>query len=100
MMSRSNAAVERATSVSSSRNRKVPPTCRAYRKLNSAVRAVPMWSGPVGLGAIRTRIVGSGMVESVAAAAQPGDEPSTRPARRASELSNDFPIGPGAGPGA
>ena len=34
----------------------VPPTCRAWRKLKSAVRAVPMWSGPVGLGAMRTRI--------------------------------------------
>jgi hypothetical protein len=33
----------------------VPPTWRANRKLNRAVRAVPMWSGPVGLGAIRTR---------------------------------------------
>jgi hypothetical protein len=35
----------------------VPPVCRAWRKLKSAVRAVPMWSGPVGLGAIRTRSV-------------------------------------------
>ena len=35
----------------------MPPVCRAWRKLNRAVRAVPMWSGPVGLGAIRTRSV-------------------------------------------
>jgi hypothetical protein len=34
--------------------------------LNRAVRAVPMWSGPVGLGAIRTRIEGSAMPQSVA----------------------------------
>ena len=54
-MSSSNAGVDRATSVSSRRRMNVPPTCRAKRKLKSAVRAVPMWSGPVGLGAIRTR---------------------------------------------
>ena len=35
----------------------VPPCRRANRKLNSAVRAVPMCSGPVGLGAIRQRMV-------------------------------------------
>ena len=55
-MSCSNAAVLRATSVSSSRSTNVPPVWRANRKLNSAVRAVPMCSGPVGLGAIRTRM--------------------------------------------
>ena len=64
-MSFSKAIDERATSVSSTRRMNVPPTCRANRKLNSAVRAVPMWSGPVGLGAIRTRMslaVGTGSV--------------------------------------
>ncbi len=55
-MSFSNAAVLRATSVSSRRSTNVPPVCRANRKLNSAVRAVPMWRGPVGLGAMRTRM--------------------------------------------
>jgi hypothetical protein len=34
----------------------VPPWCRAKSALKSAVRAVPIWSGPVGLGAMRTRI--------------------------------------------
>ena len=34
----------------------VPPLRRANRKLKSAARAVPMCSGPVGLGAMRTRI--------------------------------------------
>ena len=61
-MSRSNASVLRATSVSSSRRTNVPPVWRANRKLNSAVRAVPMWSGPVGLGAIRTRMCGHGPI--------------------------------------
>ena len=55
-MSCSKAAVLRATSVSSSRSTNVPPVWRANRKLNRAVRAVPMCSGPVGLGAIRTRM--------------------------------------------
>ena len=43
-------------------------TCSAY----SAVRAVPMWSGPVGLGAMRTRIAGSelGMASMVAGPAR------------------------------
>ena len=59
-MSRSNASVLRATSVSSSRKTNVPPAWRANRKLNSAVRAVPMWRGPVGLGAIRTRMADMG----------------------------------------
>ena len=35
----------------------MPPVWRAWRKLNRAVRAVPTWSGPVGLGAMRTRSV-------------------------------------------
>ena len=56
-MSCSNAIVLRATSVSSRRRTNVPPVWRAKRKLKSAVRAVPMWSGPVGLGAMRTRMV-------------------------------------------
>ena len=59
-MSFSNSIVLRAWSVSSRRRMNVPPTCRAWRKLKSAVRAVPMWSGPVGLGAIRTRTVAGG----------------------------------------
>ena len=52
-----SSTVERATSVSSSRRMNVPPWRRANRMLNSAVRAVPMCSGPVGLGAIRQRMV-------------------------------------------
>ena len=32
-----------------------PPVWRAYSQLNSAVRALPMWKNPVGLGAKRTR---------------------------------------------
>ncbi len=56
-MSRSCSTVERATSVSSRRRMNVPPWRRANRMLNRAVRAVPMCSGPVGLGAIRQRMV-------------------------------------------
>ena len=63
-MSFSNSMVLRATSVSSRRRMNVPPTRRAWRKLNSAVRAVPMCKGPVGLGAIRTRMGASVMLEA------------------------------------
>ena len=34
---------------------KSPPVCRAYNQLKSAVRALPIWKKPVGLGAKRTR---------------------------------------------
>ena len=47
---------ERSLSVSSMRSTNVPPYLRAKSQLNSAVRAPPTWSGPVGLGAKRTRI--------------------------------------------
>ena len=51
----------------------VPPWRRANRMLNSAVRAVPMCSGPVGLGAIRQRMV---MAPRVCQRAGPGQAPS------------------------
>jgi len=50
-----NASVLRAWSVSSMRRMNTPPVWRAYSQLNSAVRALPMWKKPVGLGAKRTR---------------------------------------------
>ena len=46
---------ERLRSVSSMRNTIVPPRCRANRKLYRAVRALPTWRVPVGLGANLTR---------------------------------------------
>ena len=58
-MARSKRSSERAASVSSMRTTKRPPAWRAKRKLYSAVRAVPMWSDPVGLGAKRTLTVWS-----------------------------------------
>src|SRR4051794_25937926 len=48
--------VERSRSVSSMRSTNVPPSWRAASQLNSAVRALPMCSAPVGEGAKRTRI--------------------------------------------
>ena len=47
--------LERSRSVSSMRRRNCPPCRRANSQLNTAVRAVPMWRVPVGLGARRTR---------------------------------------------
>ncbi len=46
---------DRSVSVSSIRRMNLPPWCRANNQLNRAVRAVPMWRLPVGLGAMRTR---------------------------------------------
>jgi hypothetical protein len=54
MMAASDSAVDRSTSVSSIRSTKVPPWPRASSQLKSAVRALPTWSLPVGLGANRT----------------------------------------------
>ena len=55
-MPSADATVERASSVSSRRSTNVPPWPRASSQLNSAVRALPTWRCPVGLGAKRTRI--------------------------------------------
>src|SRR3954471_23922282 len=49
------ASLFRSLSVSSMRKMKTPPVWRAYSQLNNAVRALPMWKKPVGLGAKRTR---------------------------------------------
>ena len=46
----------RAVSVSSTRITNLPPSCRAFSQLKSAVRAPPTWSEPVGDGANRVRI--------------------------------------------
>src|SRR5215217_8180981 len=54
-MADSDARVERSTSVSSMRRMNVPPAPRASNQLNKAVRALPTWRCPVGLGAKRTR---------------------------------------------
>src|SRR5579863_1206307 len=55
--------VDRSRSVSSMRNRKLPPVWRAYSQLKSAARAVPMCIMPVGEGAMRvtTGELGSGI---------------------------------------
>src|SRR5688572_5869249 len=49
-----NSSVDRSRSVSSRRRMKRPPLARANRSLSSAVRILPAWSRPVGLGAKRT----------------------------------------------
>src|SRR5262245_58937149 len=51
----SDSRVERSKSVSSMRRMNVPPWPRASSQLKSAVRALPTWSAPVGLGANLTR---------------------------------------------
>jgi hypothetical protein len=56
-IARSHSSLERSGSVSSTRSRNCPPRRRARAQLNRAVRAPPMCSGPVGLGANRTRTV-------------------------------------------
>src|SRR5262249_43591890 len=52
----SDSRVYGSVSVSSMRITNVPRCPRASSQLNSAVRALPTWSMPVGLGAKRTRI--------------------------------------------
>ena len=52
--------VERSRSVSSIRSTSSPPAWRASSQLNSAVRAPPMCSAPVGDGAKRTLMSGAG----------------------------------------
>src|SRR5258705_12616401 len=49
--------VERSRSVSSIRSNILPPRLRAYRQLNSAVGAPPIWRKPVGEGAKRVTTV-------------------------------------------
>src|SRR5258705_7640808 len=49
--------VERAKSVSSILRTNVPPAPRAMSQLKSAVRALPTWSCPVGLGANLRRML-------------------------------------------
>src|SRR5436189_4693290 len=65
----------RAASVSSTRKMNVPLVCRANSQLNSAVRAPPMCSDPVGLGAKRTR---TGRVEAVVTRDLPGEKNTAR----------------------
>src|SRR5512134_641219 len=52
-IARTNSGVDRSRSVSSIRRMNLPPLRRACSQLKSAVRAPPMWSSPVGLGANR-----------------------------------------------
>src|SRR6267142_6939004 len=52
--------VERAKSVSSMRSTNVAPAPRAISQLNSAVRALPTWICPVGLGANLRRMLNQG----------------------------------------
>src|SRR5262245_6829251 len=58
----SDSRVDRSASVSSMRSTNVPSLPWARSQLNSAVRALPTWSCPVGLGANRTRIQQSSVV--------------------------------------
>ena len=51
----SASGVDRSRSVSSTRSSIFPPWCRANSSLNTAVRRLPTWNLPVGLGANRTR---------------------------------------------
>ena len=53
--------VERSRSVSSIRRMNLPPVRRAYSQQNSAVRAPPTCSSPVGLGAKRVTTVMEGL---------------------------------------
>ena len=55
--SASDSRVDRSASVSSMRRMNVPSLPCASSQLNSAVRALPTWSCPVGLGAKRTAYV-------------------------------------------
>src|SRR5262245_63435416 len=59
----SDSAVDRSTSVSSMRRMKADPDPRARNQLKSAVRTLPTWSCPVGLGAKRSRIAESDMTD-------------------------------------
>src|SRR5688572_9417244 len=52
----SDSRVERSASVSSIRRMNVPSLPCASNQLNNAVRALPTWSCPVGLGANLTRM--------------------------------------------
>ena len=54
-MDSSDARVDRASSVSSTRIKNLPPVFFASNQLNSAVRAPPTCNEPVGDGANRTR---------------------------------------------
>ena len=47
------------------RSTKIPPRLRASSQLNSAVLALPTWSGPEGLGANRTRTAAAGALALV-----------------------------------
>jgi hypothetical protein len=59
------ASVERFRSVSSTRNRKLPPWWRAKSQLNNAVRAPPICRKPVGEGAKRvTTVIAGGVLLS------------------------------------
>src|SRR5438046_691869 len=56
MIDASDSRVDRSTSVSSMRRINAPPRPRARSQLKSAVRALPTWRCPVGLGANLTRM--------------------------------------------
>src|SRR5258708_19872616 len=85
-MPAAKAAVERSSAVSSRRNRKRPPWRRAKSQFTRAVRALPIWSRPVGLGATRTRTdisalkrVGDGVTAAPAPGPPPGPHPPPPP---------------------
>src|SRR5438132_9732569 len=60
MAEASASLVERAKSVSSTRSTNVAPAPRAISQLKSAVRALPTWIWPVGLGANLRRMLDEG----------------------------------------
>src|SRR5580693_4942662 len=68
-MTRTASSVERSRSVSSTRRMNLPLMRRAYSQQNSAVRAPPTCSRPVGLGAKRvTTVIGGAHVTKSAVA--------------------------------
>ena len=69
----------RAASVSSMRKTNVPPTCRAYAQLNSAVRIRPTCGVPVGEGQKRTRTAEPGAAAARGGHGAPGLAGARRP---------------------
>ena len=95
-LARSDSSLSRAASVSSMRNTRVPPVCRAHAQLNSAVRTRPTCGVPVGDGQKRTRTAGvpEGLLmvrHRVSARALPAHRPGGRQRRTTGFASTPIP---------